>query len=933
MNRSQAAESKATQSVCAQCGSQFSSLDDVENFCATCLLHIALSDQPGGRAPRLHRFDQYELITGNDGAPVELGRGAMGVTYKAFDTNLRYEVALKVIHPRYLAHESSRARFLSEARAAAQLRHRNIASVFHLGSERDEYFYAMELVDGETIEEWVRRKGPLDCLSALEVTLQIARALIATGGRRFVHRDIKPSNIMLCTEADGAIVAKLIDFGLVRAISDQSASVSASPSRSGFVGTPHYASPEQFVGATTDERSDIYSLGVTLWYMLLAKLPASGTREEIQQQKLSGALPLKQLKGIPRAVVDLIKRMLDLDPAKRPRSPAVLKEQLHKCMAVIDSARQRQQRRFVYTTLAAAALIVAALGAFYIFRASKVIPGPTSNIVPEKSIAVLPFENLSNDREDASFADGVQDDLLTKLATISDLKVISRTSVMHYGGKHNMREIGEALGVSYVLQGSVRKTGSWLHINAQLIDTHTDTHSWAEEYDRNLKELFAVQSQIAQQVAQRLHAKISAAEKLAIERPPTVDLTAFDLYSRAKNLFLRVGFSSNERANLLEMADLLNQAVTHDASFLQAYCLLSSAHGLLYFLGLDHTTARLKLAEAAIQAASRIHPNAAETHLARAQNLYQGYLDYDGALAEVRVARQNLPNDPRVFELTGYIQRRQGHWEESTRSLERAIEFDPRNLNLLEQITLNYRLLRRYAEEKSAWDRMVAIEPNNVETQAARGVAEFRVRAETRVLHQVVDSVRATNPDALPTIAENWLICSLAERDAAAARNALSAAGDNPINLGGDVYFNHPFVEGVIARMMKDDQKARSAFIAARAEQERIIQAQPNFAPAVCVMGLIDAALGEKEDALREGRRAVESLPVQKDAYRGNSMILYLAMIAAWAGDKDLACDQLAIAVRPPSIVSYGSLKLLPWWDPLHGDPRFEQIVASLAPK
>src|SRR4029077_16542975 len=212
------------------------------------------------------------------------------------------------------------------------------------------------------------------------------------------------------------------------------------------------------------------------------------------------------------------------------------------------------------------------------------------------------------------------------------------------------------------------------------------------------------------------------------------------------------------------------------------------AHGLLYFLGLDHTTARLKLAETAIQAASRIHPNAAETHLARAQNLYQGYLDYDSALAELRVARQNLPNDPRVFELNGYIQRRQGHWEESTRSCERVIEFDPRNLNLLEQITFNYRLLRRYAEEKSAWDRMIAIEPNNVETQAARGVAEFRGRGETRVLHQVVDSVRATNADALPTIAENWLICSLAERDATAARKALDAAGDNPINLGGDVY-------------------------------------------------------------------------------------------------------------------------------------------------
>ena len=255
-------EGRSSPMVCAQCGSEFSSIDDSETFCATCLLATALSNEDVEHAARPHRFDQYELITGDDGEPVELGRGAMGVTYKAFDTNLRYEVALKVIHPRYLADESSRARFLSEARAAAQLRHRNIASVFHLGNERDEYFYAMELVDGETIEEWVRHNGPLDCATALEVTLQITRALIATGSRQFVHRDIKPSNVMLCTEADGAIVAKLIDFGLVRGITEQFARATAgsvgqfanpaNPSRTGsaelpaprarlgFIGTPHF---------------------------------------------------------------------------------------------------------------------------------------------------------------------------------------------------------------------------------------------------------------------------------------------------------------------------------------------------------------------------------------------------------------------------------------------------------------------------------------------------------------------------------------------------------------------------------------------------------------------------------------------------------------------------------------------------------------------
>src|SRR6266567_5075334 len=269
-------EGRPPPTTCAQCGSSLSSSEGTEESCLTCLLHTALGGEDLDHAPRPHRFDQYELVNGSDGEPVELGRGAMGVTYKAFDTNLRCEVALKVIHPRYLADESSRARFLSEARAAAQLRHRNIASVFHLGSERDEYFYAMELVEGETIEDWVRGKGPIDCPIALDIALQITRALIATGTRQFVHRDVKPSNVMLCTEADGAIVAKLIDFGLVRAVGAEVGADRATLQPlpyGGFIGTPQFASPEQFASETTDARSDIFSLGVTLWFMLTGKLP------------------------------------------------------------------------------------------------------------------------------------------------------------------------------------------------------------------------------------------------------------------------------------------------------------------------------------------------------------------------------------------------------------------------------------------------------------------------------------------------------------------------------------------------------------------------------------------------------------------------------------------------------------------------------------
>jgi len=448
--------------------------------------------------------------------------------------------------------------------------------------------------------------------------------------------------------------------------------------------------------------------------------------------------------------------------------------------------------------------------------------------------------------------------------------------------------------------------------------------------------VFAIQSEIAKTIADQLQAKLSPSEKSAIERPPTNDITAFGLYTRAENVLLTAPASSTGKADFLAAIDLLNQAVARDPSFFQAYCRLAQAHDGLYSAGYDHTSARLALAEAAIEAASRLRPNTGETHLARARNIYQGYRDYNGALAELELARQTLPNDSRVFELTGYIQRRlPGRYEESTRTLERAIDLDPRNVVVLQQIAAyNYRRLRRYTDAKSAWDRLLAITPDDVTAKAERAMVDLDWKGDTRPLHQMIDSIRATNPAAVQSIADRWLICALAEREAAVANNALIAFGENPIGLGGEnVVFNRPFGEGVIARMTKDDAKARSAFTAARAEQEKIVQAQPNYGPALCVLGLIDAGLGRKEEALREGRRAVELLPVEKDAPEGADMVKYLAMIAVWIGDNDFACEQLAIAIRGPSGLSYGQLKLMPLWDPLRGDPRFEQIVASLAPK
>ena len=478
----------------------------------------------------------------------------------------------------------------------------------------------------------------------------------------------------------------------------------------------------------------------------------------------------------------------------------------------------------------------------------------------------------------------------------------------------------------------MQRAANRVRVNAQLIDARTDVHLWAQTYDRDLADVFAIQSEIAKVIADQLQAKLSPTEKNAIEQPPTVDVTAFDLYSRAKNLTLTTSLSAIGGKNLLRAVDFLNQALARDPSFFLAQCLLVHTHDDLYLVGIDHTPARLALAEAAVQAALRLRPEAGEAHLARAENLYRGYLDYDGALAELDIARRTLPNDSRIFELTGYIARRQGKQEASLRSLERAVELDPRNFFILQQIALSYENLRRYPERVAILDRALGIKPDDVETRAERASVDLDWKADTGLLHQTIDKIRAENPAEIPSVADSWLLCALAERDAAAAKTALATLADNDF-IDGEMQFSRSFNEGLIARMAKDDARARDAFTAARTRQEKVVQAETNYGPALCVLGLIDAALGRKEEALREGKRAIELLPVERDSIGGAQMIEYLAVIEAWVGEKELASEQLATAVDLPGRLSYGRLKLLPYWDPLRGDPRFEKIVASLAPK
>jgi TolB-like protein len=604
-----------------------------------------------------------------------------------------------------------------------------------------------------------------------------------------------------------------------------------------------------------------------------------------------------------------------------------------------DAAQQRSRGGIWIAVIVVAAAL--SLGLFFLGRYSagratpQVTEAPTA-VNPQKSIAVLPFENLSEEKANAFFADGVQDEILTDLSKIADLKVISRSSVMHYrsGLERNPRKIGEELGVAHVLEGSVQRAGNRIRVNAQLIDARNDTHLWAQTYDRDLSDVFAIQSEIAKTIADQLQAKLSPQEKSAIQRPPTSDIAAFDLYTRARNLWLTAWGSSTGKDDLLQAADLLNQAVARDPSFFDAWCQLAVTEVTIYFLDWDHTPVRLTKAEVAVQTAARLRPDAGETHLALGRMRYFGYLDYKGALAELELARRSIPNDPWVVLLRGYIERRQGRWDESIRDQQRGTELDPRNTLALQQLATTYEAMRRYAEAKAVLARALAFDPNDAITRAYHAFVDFEWKADTRPLQQVIASIRGTNAAAVPTIANFWLLYALAERDAVAARDALMASGANPINgISENIHFSQAFMEGLIARLMHDEAKARAAFTTARTQQEKTIQAQADYAPAVCMLGLIDAALGQKEEALREGQRAVDLLPLEKDAFGGMEIVKYFSVTAAWAGNKDLACRQLVIATSQPSALSYGQLKLLPFWDALHSDPRFEKIVASLAPK
>jgi serine/threonine protein kinase/Flp pilus assembly protein TadD len=907
------------------------------------------------------RFGHYQVLQRDDGQPFELGRGAMGITYKAVDVDLQRPVTLKVINARYLNDESARTRFVREARAAAAVRHTNVATVFHLGKKGENYFYAMEFVPGETLEQILRRVGPLDLKTSLGITSQIAAGLTAIHKQQLVHRDIKPSNIMVHLDGTKIESVKIIDLGLAKPVNEPSAADSVPGS---FAGTPQYASPEQFSGLGTDIRSDLYSLGVTLWQMLSGEVPFKGSSSELFYQHQHAPLPIARLTLVPQPAVTLLEVLLEKDPAKRFQTPDDLIAAIAGVKAAVSSG-SRISKEKLRTKLPgdidlldapwtgvkplawkrrlaifAGLLVVAGLAVawfYYERQQASSSPSVDKTAQPEKSIAVLPFESISANADDAYFADGMQDEILNHLAKIAQLKVISRTSVMQYraGAKRDLRQIANALGVATVLEGVVRRDANRVRITTELIDARNDKTVWADSYDRNLTDIFAIQSEIAEAIARRLTATLTPVEQQMIERKPTENLAAYDLYLRAQELIGNTDLNAiNFEKTLLDSIDLLNEAVHLDPNFALAYCVAVRAHDLLY-VSYDPSQTRRALADAAIATALHLQPDLPDVHLYYAYHLYFCYRDYERASVHLAMAKLGLPNNTDVVELPAFIDRRQGRFDKAIQGFTAAVRLDPRNANPILDLAYTLYTVRKFGAAAEAYDRLIAIVPDEPAYKIEKEL--FVTFMQTGDEDGLRKAINQTPTSAAPDRGALSLNLSLAlyDRDWARAKQLVeqlqTAGGEDNADFS---YAAVPVPAGcysiLLARLQNEELKPE--FGQSRDLLSKKSQAAPSNALLLSALAVVDALLKQNEAAVAEGQRAVETLPVSMDALDGPCVLMNLAVVYAWTGQIDQAFKELAISAKTPHGIYYGQLKKSPLWDPLRKDPRFDELLAQLAP-
>jgi TolB-like protein/phage shock protein PspC (stress-responsive transcriptional regulator) len=595
--------------------------------------------------------------------------------------------------------------------------------------------------------------------------------------------------------------------------------------------------------------------------------------------------------------------------------------------AMPTSARP-SNRTWIYIVVVGAAV---SLSLFFLGRYTA---GNRTTSADKKSIAVLPFASLSENKNDAYFADGVQDQILTNLAKVSDLKVISHTSVRQYktGAERNMREIGRQLGVAYIMEGSVQRARDRLRINAQLIDARTDTHVWAETYDRTAADLFAIQSELAQSIVTQLKAKLSPQQKAEIEERPTQDLDAFELYLQAKAIVDSYLNATDVRGALLQAVKSLDDAIKRDPNFVSAYCYATRANDLLFFFDLDPTPERVSLADAAVKAALRLRPDSAEAHFARGDYYFRCLRDYDRAQEELAIAQPGLPNSTPFFILSGYINRRRNHFPDAERDFSTAFALDPRNPNAYNLLADTYVLQRRFPEAVHVYDNVLAAGETVPIVRFRRAGCIFYGTGDSAPFRDILTRFPDMEFAGGQTPARVWM--AMLDGNYAEAERVLAASPRQDFqDIDFSFYFPKSWYQAMIARAKGDSAGATAALRECREILAQRLIVKPEHARTLAVLAQVDAGLGQKDLAIREAQHAIDLMPTSKDIYDGALVLEGLAQVYTWSGDRDRAIELVQKLVTMPSYINYARLKLHPLWSPLRGDPRFEKIVASLAPK
>ena len=929
--------------TCATCGRPLTQVGP-KGECLRCLVGLGFladgeePERPAARGrltPGPLRYAHFEVEVGADGFPVELGAGAMAITYRARDTVLNSEVALKVIARRVAQNPGARSRFLREARAAANIHHPNIARVTYYGEQDGECFYAMELIKGETLEARVRRDGRMPFAVALQVIEQAARALAAAEACGVVHRDIKPSNIMLESDASGALTVKLIDYGVAKVMGPQ-VEPGIEQTQAGFIGTPAFASPEQFAGVQQlpiDMRSDIYSLGVTLWYLLTGRTPFVGrTMEEIRARQTS-ELPLEQLRNLhlPAQVIALLKSMLAPDPKDRPQTARELLSAVQNCYERFNpKARSHRRRVMLASTAAMLAIAAIALGAWLYQRARPFTP-------MERSIAVLPFENLSSDKENAYFAEGIQDEILTRLSKIADLKVISRTSTQHYkSAPENLPEIAKQLGVAHILEGSVQKSADAVRVNVQLIKAATDSHLWSETFDRKLTDIFSVESEVSKAIADQLRAKLTGQEQEIIAAKPTNNPQAYDAYLRGLAYTLKTAFTPE---NSLGAQKYVKEAVRLDPNFALGWALLSYVDASGYLTqSLQPTAALREEARDAADTALRLQPNLGEALLAKGFYQYACLKDYDTAVKYLEQAERLVPHNIRILQGLAYVERRRGNWDKSEAYFNEAEKLDPRNVHLLSQHARSYVCLRRFPEALAKLEQILNITPDDIDTlvlKARIAQAEGDLPRASSLLAPLRLGVGYVN--ALETQVYQAILESRPAQIIAQLKEILAEPDQALGYYNGELRFWLGWAQEVAG----DHAAARESWSQARTELEPFLNEQPENFVLLGDLALTNMCLGDNAAALTLAERAIAMMPIDRDALTGPRPLDILARVAARAGDPDRSISTLTkllsipyeapLAANPP--LTPALLRLDPMFEPLRKDPRFQKLVASAALK